>query len=481
MKIDGIRPDSLGTQAQLVGTVVAVQAIEGKLPDLFRGQHFTATVVEANKQHVRLNLHDALITLPLSADVQPGTELSLRVANVTPQLLVEVTSPPSRLAIPLPPLTLGQAIEVELLEELPNGRVLVNLQGTSLEAEVASDIPIGARVQASVTQLQPQIVLQLVANAKQSWQSEALHLLRSTVAHRVPESESLQTLLPALATLIEAAPHNEVPTSVTKLHTFLKTLLQDTTPPDAERLATFIRDGGLQYEAKLTQQATLHSPDFTRVAESDVKGLLLQTLKDLQQSPGGKFPLSLASSQLHAEEQLPPSATHEATRRSVVSALTTHLEHIENQQAVNILAQSHSEPYQLQIPFFTDQGMTTAFVAISADGSRHENTTEEQGQKSPTSYSILFFLDLEGLGQTRIEARIGSQSLWGAFYVDQPESVALLQAELPAFRTTLQLLGYDEVLLIAKPLGQLSPEKRQKFDALASGTPGSIHLLDMRA
>jgi hypothetical protein len=57
----------------------------------------------------------------------------------------------------------------------------------------------------------------------------------------------------------------------------------------------------------------------------------------------------------------------------------------------------------------------------------------------------------------------------------------LLQTELPAFRETLQALGYDEVLLIAKPLGHLPPEKRKKFDALAVGVPASAHLLDVRA
>ena len=101
--------------------------------------------------------------------------------------------------------------------------------------------------------------------------------------------------------------------------------------------------------------------------------------------------------------------------------------------------------------------------------------------KKGKGYNILFALDLEHFGQTRIDARIGSQSLWAAFYVDQPESVALLQRELPDFRLTLQSLGYEDVLLTAKPLRQLAPEKQEKFEALTIGVPASIHLLDMKA
>jgi len=95
--------------------------------------------------------------------------------------------------------------------------------------------------------------------------------------------------------------------------------------------------------------------------------------------------------------------------------------------------------------------------------------------------NVLFLLDLEGFGQTRIDAHLTAKTLWVAFYVDQSSAVALLQSALPAFRETLQSLGYEEVLLVAKPLGQLAPEKRQKFEALAVGASPSVHLLDVKA
>ena len=57
----------------------------------------------------------------------------------------------------------------------------------------------------------------------------------------------------------------------------------------------------------------------------------------------------------------------------------------------------------------------------------------------------------------------------------------LVRQELPRVRETLIALGYRDVLLAAKPLRELSQEKREKFAALAVGAPSSMRLLDMKA
>jgi hypothetical protein len=125
--------------------------------------------------------------------------------------------------------------------------------------------------------------------------------------------------------------------------------------------------------------------------------------------------------------------------------------------------------------------MTTAFLSIESEGQGDKETGKTGIGKKGKGYNILFMLDLVGFGQTRIEARIGEKSLWVAFYVDQIDSVALLQRELAGFRETLCSLGYEEVLLTAKSLERLAPEKSEKFEALAVGAPASVHLLDVKA
>ena len=55
------------------------------------------------------------------------------------------------------------------------------------------------------------------------------------------------------------------------------------------------------------------------------------------------------------------------------------------------------------------------------------------------------------------------------------------QGALSSFHRILQGMGYQEVLLAARPLTDLPVEKKQKLDALAEGVPASIHLVDVRA
>jgi len=218
-------------------------------------------------------------------------------------------------------------------------------------------------------------------------------------------------------------------------------------------MATFVRDGGLHYEAKLLQLAEENPQVLARVADGDLKGLLLQALRDMEAAP------------IRSEAQ------------SLAASIANHLEHIETQQAVNLLAQMHGEPYRLEIPFFSGQGLATAFLSIEPDG---RGGKEGKGAKRQ-GYHVLFLLDLEGFGHTRIDAHITSKTLKVIFYVEQSGVVTLLRSELPSFRETLHSLGYEEIFLAAQPLEQLSPEKRQKFDSLAVGVPTMVSLLDVKA
>jgi hypothetical protein len=148
---------------------------------------------------------------------------------------------------------------------------------------------------------------------------------------------------------------------------------------------------------------------------------------------------------------------------------------------VNLLAQAHGTPYQLQLPLFTGQGWTTAFLSIQPEKwSEGEAGNQDKGEAGK-GYKILFLLDLEGLGQTKIDAHLAGKSLWVTFYVSQNDSVPLLQNELPGFRLALEAMGYDKVLLVAKPVKLLSPENEKRFAVLARGVPANVSLLDVKA
>ncbi len=391
------------------------------------------------------------------AEIRSATTVTQGTAHSPPELAPRPTPSSSQ----LPPLTVGQEVEAEVVDELQNGLVLVNIGGALLTAEATETLPTGQAFSARVEQLQPQVVLKLLVETSEEGnasigpqvQTEAAKLLRAAIPHNATVAESLAALTQELSAFVEQAPLEPLPSSLIKLQDFIKALLPEQTPPSAAQIAAFIRDSGLQYETKLLHAAENNPQVLSRVVEEDLKGLVLQALQDF--------------------------STTQPSRLG--AALAQHLEHIEGQQAVNLLARAQGEPYQLQMPFFTGQSLTTAYLSIETDGSGAGEKGKKGNGETEEGYNILFALDLEHFGQTRIDARISAMSLWAAFYVDQPESVTLLQQELPEFRATLQSLGYAEVLLVAKPLTQLTPEKQQKFATLTVGVPPSVHLLDVKA
>src|SRR5262249_1733707 len=132
--------------------------------------------------------------------------------------------------------------------------------------------------------------------------------------------------------------------------------------------------------------------------------------------------------------------------------------------------------YQLQIPIPTAHGWETALLALEPDG---------RGEPPPPGkergYNVLFHLDLENFGATRIDAHVTPTALRAVFYAEKPGALTVLREEIPAFRAALHAQGYAEVLLAAEPLHQLAPAKRQKFAALAVGVPEHVRLIDVRA
>lgn len=492
MKIEGLRLDTVGPQPLRGGSTVEAIVPPGETPNLFPGQRFNATVVALDGKHALIELNGASVAFAALQDLQLGAELFVKVAQVAPKLLLELSPQPAKSSSSLPPLTVGQEVDAEVIEELSDGAVLVNIAGALLEAETPEHIPVGKTFSARVEQLRPQVVLHVVGeslsetDALSDLQAQATRLLRENIPHHAATGESLKELTRELASFVDHPPLEALPASVVKLQALIKKLLPEQATPTAERLATFVRDGGLHYEAKLFHAAEQHPQDLPSIAEEDLKGLLLQALTDLKAAQPEEL-ASRHSPSVETKKSFDAQASElldrtqaEASTHDITTSLTHHLEHIESQQAVNLLAQAQGEPYQLQIPLFTGQGITTAFLSIEPDD--HGAGERGEGQKgSGNGHRILFLLDLEGFGQTRIDAHIGETSLWVAFYVDQDPSIALLRAELPKFRETLQAFGYEEVLLVAKPLGQLPPEKRKKFEALTIGAPTSVHLLDVKA
>jgi hypothetical protein len=350
---------------------------------------------------------------------------------------------------PLPPLELGQELEALIVEELDDGRLLLKVGAILIEADSPGGLGAGQFVRLRVEQLQPRVVLH-ITSIEPSIEAEAARLVRSHLPPGTGSGELLSVLHDQLTILLDGSTGSAVAAEkLARLRESIGTVLAGSAPPSLDSLEVLARQGGLFYEAKLFD-AVSHKEPLEEIANRDLKGLLLAALEE---SKARGFSTGLQH------------------------AVSAQLDSLETQQAVNLLAQLDGGAFQLQIPFFTGAGFSTATLAVQPDG--HGEDAKPAAVKS--GYSLLFMLDLENFGRTRINAVINDKAFRAVFFVDNQASLGLIREELPGFRETLLALGYSNIQLAAKPLRDLPPDQQEEFAALAAGGPSSIHLLDMKA
>jgi hypothetical protein len=367
--------------------------------------------------------------------------------------LVRTLSPdsPSEAGGHLPPLQIGQIVTGKVIEALSAGRYLISVAGVPLEAMASPALEVGAELALQVDQLTPTLILRRLASGPDGT-LDILHLLRTRLPNYVAVGEAIQALRQEWRDLAAQLPIAETFPQTARLHDVLLQLLPEGSVPDAEQLAAYLRDGGLFYEAKLLQQRAGPAADLVSIAEHDVKGLLLAALRELET----------------ASERSPGAGLAQAVRQ--------HLDQIESQQALQLLARLHDAPLSLQIPVWLGQAFATVMLTVDRDG---QGTHEGQGG-AQGSYHVLFLLDLDGLGATRIAAQATAQALRVVFYVEQQAALPALCEALPELESALHSLGFPAVHVEARPLSSLAPDERQAFERRAVAVPGRVNLVDVK-
>jgi hypothetical protein len=447
MRIDGAIPGLTSAGESIRAAGLAVRLLAGDLPDLSANQATAATVVSTQGTATLLAVKGQQILVEGLPSLPAGTELALTLrGGANPVLEVSPGPPPAAAALPL---SVGQEVAARVVQQLPGSHVLIDIKGVALEATAPPGLEPGTELTLRVAQIEPQIVFQIVENSP-SVESQAAQVVRVNLADRAPVAESLVALRQAIADLVAPENLEAPPESIARLQTALDRLLPEQSP-SAETVTAFIRDGGLNLEAKIARAADGPPAAAARAIDGDVKGLVLRALDDVQ---GAASPQA----------------------QGLGAALARHLGGIETQQALNLLAQLSGEGLSLQIPFFAGQQPATAFLSVEPDGS---SGGAEPGRSS--EYKVLFLLDLDNLGRTRIDAHFGASSARVVFYVEGEAALGRVQAELPGFGRAMQGLGYASVLLAARPLGEMPADRRQKAEAMAMGVPSGVHLVDVRA
>ncbi len=423
MKIVGASPN-LGPNRAIVGHAVQrVRILNGNLPSLGQDERIHATVMEVSKGQAVLNVNGSVVTVAGIPTLEAGME-------------VVVSLPADQRSTPQP----GQA-------------VVIHVATRSRLSDQNGHVPVS-----------PEIIDR---PGTQTVEDAVVELLAHRIAQVASPGQTIADNYRTLLTAGEPSKAGKLPPSFMQLGMALKGFLAATRSADVESIAQWFRDGGLQYEAKLARRLSEGPQVLARVANSDLKGLLLQALRDIDRSSvtGGLETAATAKTD---------AASTELARlgRSVVDVVN----HFDEQQARNVLAKLQGEPFQFRIPFMNGEDVSTAFVMIDAD-----DQEETPRSRQTSGYSLYFHLELDRFGDTRIDAQVTHQGVRAIIYVENPSVVKELRSELTALQKSLETAGFKDVVLLVKTLRNFSLTTRQKFDALESGIPTTVQLLDVKA
>lgn len=408
---------------QVNGHQIAVES-----PDLTPGQIL----------HVRRNQTGQVSSLQLAIPEAPNSVHPKNLPFVIASSHSESDRFPSTGSGDFRQLALGQTLHAIVYRQTQPGKYLIGYKNQLHEIQSTETLRPGSELELRVeNHTADNHVFRLV---RQSMSME--ELAESFLHARQPQNPSQAQSLADLRTEMNLASRlllhdSQTSKQMVKLETLLSGFFPQEGLPKAENLASFLRDGGMNYEARLAQ--SLHQPESLRkLVETDMKGQLLNTLQVLQEE-AGQIPL-----------------------QKLASAVKQNLQWIETQQLNTYLSQANNAPYQWDIPYMMGGQMKTMHLSVQPDTSS-KNQNEQATERSVAGHKVLFLLDLETFGQTRIDSYITPHSVDATLYIENKEAIKHLRPRLGDFQQRLQALGYGNTHLDVRPFHGTMREKRPDF------------------
>ena len=348
-------------------------------------------------------------------------------------------------------LAKGEIATAVVQKRLPDGRVLLHLQGRTITSPAPVRVQVGDML--VLRMQQPPSSFQLVEIAPRAG-DKAASILSTQIG------SSATPLHHTISALRQATPqsHN-LPGTAQQSLANLEQLLQSwasssDTPIHGEQLAAMIRDAGGGLEAKLLR--LLQQSQQQPALQHDLKAILLQLSK-------------LADSQQSDIIRHLGELSRQAGAR------------IESHQALNFLASMQGEAQHFELPMLVNQQLINVLISIEQRPPfEHSSTPDEHASNAPeTGFNILFSLDLSALGKIRVDANISTHAVHARIHNEQQQSHQFIQRHLSRLEQRLHRLGFEQVYLISTDTPPQGAQQ-EKFEQLTTMRPANLGLLDIR-
>ena len=328
----------------------------------------------------------------------------------------------------------GQSLLGTIVRIVPYGGVLVNFNGQQVLLPLGQQLVPGQTLAATVVQVSPTLMLQLMDDPALSVPAEVTLTLS-----QVPQEEAQGVLTASQLKeyLTASQPFGQTVTMLEELLTTYPLLhdiapgltqaLQDTLtvlqpqgdkPPDATQLQEQVDRSGINYESKVQRVLTGASSNIAMELAKDLKGQLLELSHRLAQ-------LAHTSTD-----------TRSSAATAVLEQVKRAVQALELQQLANQFALQEHQPLVLPLVHpFTSPTQTT-HLAIHRDGGKEGRPAAEQER-----YTVALSLDLTALGPLHIEATVHGSEVSATVQVEDPAVAEFLRAATPELCARLQALG----------------------------------------
>jgi len=411
---------------------VRLEVISGRTPSLTIGETVSLRVEETGTTETTAWVKGSRITVQAPPGLEVGKQFSATVVRAGPHPVLETNNQ-----------ELKDKSEPRFFNAVNTGRQnLMAGQVIKSFGENIFHLKSGLGVLEVVSPRQLEIGQELLFQADKIGLGSKLKVLdwgvlveetaKSVIEEQLPQVQQPEKAFHHLKRAIEKA-IAEIPSVgkdsvLGKMHQFIREV--SSSPLDSSQIARLFHDGGLQYENKLL---SLLSKDSLLDIEGDFKRLLME-LVDL---PAGSFSSQFGKVQEMADQ---------------------YLRWLEVQQASNVLNALSGENFRLEIPFSVGSESIMAQLSFGPDSRSNPDDPEKRDQGT----SVLFLLDLEGFGKTRIDAFVSKTQLSATLYIEQENALSLLRREVGSLYEAFKSDGFESINIDVKVLREMKEEELQE-------------------
>jgi len=319
----------------------------------------------------------------------------------------------------LPPLSVGEIVEAEIVRNLTDTTVLVELKGNRIEAYSPVGRRSGERITVRVDQVRPSIVLRLMNQQASTATAAADHHI---VTYRSNPAALVDSLLNLGRIFSGNNPgelfHHIGAENVKTIQTMLSSLILSGSTSGSDFFKNFLLTLGFFMENQLGDacRKRFGKMKAIRGATNNIKGLLTRIIDKIQ--------------------AINKHDGHPGMER-LIWASESSIKAIESLQIMNAALHEQEQKFLFQIPIAFPDGTGMAEIFMKYD----DNSKQNRGHKK--IWTLHCLLSMDALGEITVEARIEESRVRCKIYCGDESVRTFIQHHVDEIRKRMSTLGYD--------------------------------------